>query len=138
MPDAGSGRAAAEINLDGRRIGAIVYDATLIGDRELVVAAGRVVAMSMDRQRLTAELLASQEALRESRARLVEAADRERRRIAQNLHDGLQTKLVLLALEAQQLAGEPGAGPAAVAAATALRGRIDAAAAELRGLVRAG
>jgi signal transduction histidine kinase len=137
LPGAGSSRASAEISLGERRIGAIVYDATLTGDPELVRAAGRVVAIAVDRQRLTAELLASQQALRTSRARLVEAADTERRRIAQNLHDGLQTKLVLLALEAQQLAGQPEAGPAVAGAATALRERIDGAAAELRELVHA-
>ena len=137
MPGAGHGRAASEISLDGRRIGAIIYDATLIEDPMLVHAAGQVVAIAVDRERLIAELLASQEELRESRTRLVNAADAERRRIAQNLHDGLQTKLVLLALEAQQLAGKPGAGREVAGAAAALRGRIDAAAAELRGLVHA-
>jgi signal transduction histidine kinase len=137
VPGAGHGRAAAEISLARRRIGAVIYDATLIEDPVLVQAAGQVVAIAVDRERLTAELLASQDELRESRARLVSAADAERRRIAQNLHDGLQTKLVLLALEAQQLAGQPGAGPDVAGAATALRGRIDAAAAELRELVHA-
>lgn len=135
MPGAGPSRATAEISLDGRRIGAILYDATLSEDPALVRAAGQVVAIAVDRERLTAELLASRDELRESRARLVSAADAERRRIAQNLHDGLQTKLVLLALEAQQVAGEPGAGPQVARAATALRERIDAAAAELRELV---
>jgi signal transduction histidine kinase len=137
VPGAGHGRASAEISLGSRRIGAITYDATLIEDPALVQAAGQVAAIAMDRERLTAELLASQDELRESRARLVSAADAERRRIAQNLHDGLQTKLVLIALEAQQLAGQPGAGAGVAAAATALRGRIDAAAAELRELVHA-
>ena len=137
MPGAGNGQAAAEIRLDGRRIGAIIYDATLIEDPVLVQAAGQVVAIAVDRERLTAELLASQDELRESRTRLVHAADAERRRIAQNLHDGLQTRLVLLALEAQQLAGKPGASQEVARAATALRGRIDAAAAELRELVHA-
>lgn len=137
LPGAGAGRAAVDISLDGRPIGAISYDSTLIGDPGLVVTAGRVVAIAMDRQRLIAQLLASQQALRESRARLVDAADRERRRIARNLHDGLQTKLVLLALEAQQLAAQPEAGPQVSAAATALRKRIDSAAAELRELVHA-
>jgi signal transduction histidine kinase len=137
LPDAGAGRAAAQISLDGRPVGAIAYDSTLIGDPELVVTAGRVVAIAMDRERLIADLLASQQALQESRARLVTAADRERRRIARNLHDGLQTKLVLLALEVQQLAAQPGAGPQMTAAATTLRKRIDSAAAELRELVHA-
>jgi hypothetical protein len=75
LPGPGSGRAAAEISLDGRRVGAIGYDARLTADPELVQAAGRVAAIAMDRQRLTAELLASQEALRESRARLVGFVD---------------------------------------------------------------
>jgi signal transduction histidine kinase len=137
LPGADAGRATVDIGLDGRPIGAISYDSTLIGDPGLVVTAGRVVAIAMDRQRLIAQLLASQQALRESRARLVDAADRERRRIARNLHDGLQTKLVLLALEAQQLAAQPRADQQVSAAATALRQRIDSAAAELRELVHA-
>jgi signal transduction histidine kinase len=137
VPGAGYGRAAAEISLDGRQIGAITYDATVIEDPSLVQAAGRVLAIAVDRDRLTAELMARSDELRESRSRLVSAADAERRRIAQNLHDGLQAKLVLLALEAQQLGVQPGAAPAVVEAATALRRRIDAAAAELRELVHA-
>jgi signal transduction histidine kinase len=129
------GRGQVEIDLDGRRIGAVLYDAVLIDDPALVRAAGRVVAIAMDHDRLTAELLASREELRRSRARLVEAADRERRRIAQNLHDSLQMKLVLLALKAQSLAGLPGASSTIADAAAALRSDIDSAAAELRELV---
>jgi signal transduction histidine kinase len=137
LPGPGSGRAHVEIDLDGRRIGAILYDAVLIADPALVQAAGRVVAVAMDHDRLTAELLASRDELRRSRARLVEAADRERRRIARNLHDGLQMKLVLLGLKAQSLAGLPSASPAIADAATTLRSDIDSAAAELRQLVHA-
>ena len=42
--------------------------------------------------------------LRESRARIVEAADEERRRIELNLHDGAQQQLVSLALELRNAA----------------------------------
>lgn len=135
LPAPSSGRRHVGIELGERRVGAVIYDAVLIADPALVQAAGRVVAVAMDHERLTAELLASREQLQESRARLVEASDRERRRIAQNLHDGLQMKLVLLAMEAQQLASQPGASPQVGLAATALRSRIDGAAAELRQLV---
>jgi signal transduction histidine kinase len=137
LPAPGSGRGHVEIDLDGRQIGAVLYDAVLIDDPGLVQAAGRVVAIAMDHDRLTAELLASREELRRSRVRLVDTADRERRRIAQNLHDGLQMKLVLLALRAQRLAGLPDATPAVAYAATALRADIDSAAAELRELTHA-
>jgi signal transduction histidine kinase len=64
-----------------------------------------VIALALDRERLVAELLAHQEALRDSRARIVDAGDRERRRIARDLHDGLQGRLVLLAMRAGQLDG---------------------------------
>ncbi len=137
MPAGGSSRAAARVEIGTHQIGAIVYDATLISNPEPVRAVGRVVALAVERDRLTAELLASQKALQESRARLVEAADRERRRIAQDLHDGLQPTLVLLALEAQRLGGLPGTPPETAAAAIRLRERIDAAASELREVVHA-
>jgi signal transduction histidine kinase len=137
LPAVGSERATVEIDVDGRRVGAIIYDAALIANPELVRTAGRMIAIEVDRMRLTAELLASQEALRQSRARIVEAGDRERRRIAQNLHDGLQVRLVLLALDAQRLAEDSNASGTAREAATSLRAGIDAAAAELRQLVHA-
>jgi signal transduction histidine kinase len=130
--DPSRGRQA--IMLHGRRIGVIEYNAALLADRELVRTAGRIVAIAVDRERLTADLRASERALLRSRERIVEAADRERRRIARDLHDGLQVQLVLLALEAQQLATAP---PRVVAdRATRLRVDIDAAAADLRTLVR--
>jgi signal transduction histidine kinase len=47
---------------------------------------------------LDAELRESLEELRASRARIVEAADAERRRLERDLHDGAQSRLVALAL----------------------------------------
>ena len=137
LPDATATRSAVEIRLSGELIGAVIYDSELIADPELVMAAGRLVALGVERERLAAALLATHQSLRRSRERLVETADRERRRIAQDLHDGLQVKLVLLAIEAQQMANQPGAGPAFRAEATNLRRGIDTAAAELRLLVHA-
>lgn len=138
-PTAGNGRGLAEIGVGGRRVGGIFYDRNLIADPELVNSAGRVIAIAVDQQRLTVQLRASRRALQQSRARIVEASDRERRRIAQNLHDGLQAELVLLSVEAQRLAGtEAGTSPEERAqAAERLRWRIDHAAAGLRDLVYA-
>jgi signal transduction histidine kinase len=135
LPTPDTGRAVVEVEMTGRRVGAIVYDATMIGDPGLVRAAGRVIAIALDQQRLAAELRASERKLRVSRARIVEASDRERRRIAQDLHDGVQAQLVLLAVEAQRLAAIPGTPGSASEAATRLRLRIDDAAAGLRELV---
>jgi signal transduction histidine kinase/DNA-binding winged helix-turn-helix (wHTH) protein len=123
LPLAGGDRAAVEIETAGRAVGAIDYDAALIPEPELVRAAGEVVVLALDRERLTAILRANQEELRRSRVRIMEAGDRERRRIAQDLHDGLQPKLVLLAIEASQ------------AGATTQRASIDSVIDELRTLV---
>lgn len=128
-------RGWVEILLDGRTIGAVAYDAALIDDREKVRSAGSVVAIAIDRQRLTADLLSSQRALTRSRERIIDASDRERRRIARNLHDGLQVRLVMLALEAQQLSKIPGNPPTTSTRAIRLRADIDEAAAEVRRLV---
>jgi signal transduction histidine kinase len=103
LPAASSSRAAVEVAVGRRRVGAIAYDETLFADPELVRRAGRVVAAALDRERLTAELRASRERLKISRARVVAAADSERRRIAHDLHDTVQTRLVLLAVEAHGL-----------------------------------
>ena len=130
-----SRRAAVDVELRGRPIASIDYDPMLVGDAELVRTAGRVVAVEVDRERLVVELRASEDALLRSRERLVEAADRERRRIAQDLHDGLQAQLVLLALSADGIARDPTSPESTRCAAAALRRRLDAAAEDLRQLV---
>jgi signal transduction histidine kinase len=86
---------------------------------------------------LVAQAIANVDArikLRESRARIVAAADEARRRIERDLHDGAQQRLVSLALSLQLVArsAEP-------ATATALRSCIEdlqTALAELRELAR--
>ena len=123
-----------DVLVGSRLVGAIVYD-NRIADTDLVQRAAEVLAIAIDRERLTAELLASNDALLQSRLRLVETADRERTRIARDLHDGLQVQLVLLALEAQQIGTAPDAADSTRRASTELRRRIDEAAAELRRLV---
>ncbi len=136
-PSTGRGRGLVEIERHGERVGAIDYDATLHTDPAQVRSAGRVIAIAVDHERVTAELRASRQELLRSRERIVKAGDDERRRIARNLHDGLQVRLVLLALQAQQVADDTGSAPATRAAVTAVRVGIDAAAAELRDLVHA-
>ena len=135
LPRTGSGRAVVEVELAGSPVGAIIYDSMLIADLELVRSAGRVVSLALESERLTVELLASREALRASRARIVKEADRERRRIARDLHDGLQAQLVLLALRTGRLAADPAAAAFAGEAAE-LQSGLEAAGDELRRLVQ--
>ncbi|SIO04637.1 ATP-binding protein [Agromyces cerinus] len=133
LPDR-DGRAAVVIESAGQPVGAIIYDAQLLPEPSRVRAVGRVAAIAIARERLTTELRTSQTALRHSRVRLVEAADRERLRIAKDLHDGLQVQLVLLALEAGRIEGAA-EDAAARSEAAQLRQGIEAAADALRRLV---
>ena len=117
-PTASGRRGVAPVELAGETIGAIVYDATLLTRPDEVRDAARVVALALDRERLAVEL-------RVSRARLVEAGDAERRRISRDLHDGLQSRLVLLAVQAGVTEGT----------SPELRAGLEAAIDELRDLV---
>lgn len=72
------------------------------------------------------ELQTEEEELRASRARVVAAADDERRRIERELHDGPQQRLVALAVELQRARLLAEDGP------TALAELLDALAADVR------
>lgn len=129
-------RDAVGVEVGDERVGAITFDAATV-DSRAVREAARVVALAIDGERLTAALRASEAQLLASRARVVDAADRERTRIARDLHDGLQGRLVLLGVDAQRLARALGPDADVVALrarATRLREDIDAAAAEVRRL----
>jgi signal transduction histidine kinase len=137
IPGTGARRAVSEIELAGTRVGAIIYDPDAVDEPGLVGTAGRVVAITVDRERLTAELLANQEALRRSRRRIVEAGDRERRRIERNLHDGAQQRIMMAAMDLRSAEAHlDGADPAAVAMLAAAVHDLEDAMRELRELAR--
>ena len=98
QPLAQDGRGVTEVLHDGRRIAAIVHDPTLLDDPEFVHAAGAAAALSLENERLEAELRAKLEELRASRKRIVEVGLSQRRRLERDLHDGAQQRLVSLAL----------------------------------------
>ena len=83
---------------------------------------------------------AAEEELRRAPARLVEAADAERRRLERDLHDGAQQRLVTIALSLRvlrgQLARPDGSNDAAIESADRLAGELSAALSDLRELAR--
>jgi signal transduction histidine kinase len=84
---------------DGEPLAALVHDAALENEPALVRDAAAAARLALENARLHAELRAQLVLVRESRARIVAAADEERRRIERDLHDGAQQRLVALALE---------------------------------------
>jgi len=98
LPEPGSGRVCSPVESGGRRIGAIIHNGHLANERELVRAVGAAAALTLENERLDAELRANMEELKSSRARIVESGDAARRRLERDLHDGAQQRLVSLAL----------------------------------------
>jgi hypothetical protein len=68
LPGPQDGRAVTEVERDGRRIAAVVHDPTLLDDPDEVRAAGAAAALSLENERLEAELRAKVEQLSASRA----------------------------------------------------------------------
>ena len=96
LVDDGGGRRWTAIERDGRPIAAIAH----VGaddEAELIRAAGAAAALTLENERLAAELRAHVEELQASRARVVQAGLAERRRLERDLHDGAQQRLVSLA-----------------------------------------
>jgi signal transduction histidine kinase len=101
LPPAGEGRVLTAIDHEGRRVGALVHATAVSETPELLDDASAAAALALENARLEVELRARLEALRASRARLVEAGDAERRRLGRDLHDGAQQRLVALMIELQ-------------------------------------
>jgi signal transduction histidine kinase len=98
LPRPDSRRAVAEIEHDGRPVAAIVHDATLLDQPELIQSVGAAAALALENERLDAQLRARIEEVRASRVRLITAEEAARRRLERSLHDGPQQRLVALAL----------------------------------------
>jgi signal transduction histidine kinase len=99
IPLSGGGRAVSEVRERGTVVAAIVHDEGLRSLPELVEAGVSMAAVVLENQRLVAEAEASLRELQLSRARLATGAERERRRIERDLHDGAQQRLVALRIE---------------------------------------
>jgi signal transduction histidine kinase len=98
LPAEGGDRAVTVLRHDGDPIAAMVHDAALDDDPELVRAVAATARMTIENERLQAEVRAQLEEVRASRARIVEFGDAERRRVERNLHDGAQQRLVNISL----------------------------------------
>ena len=106
-----SDRATTLIDAEGGHVAALLHDPSLHDEPELLHAVTAAAAIAVEQGRLQAELRARLEELRGSRARLIDAGQRERQRLERNLHDGAQQRLIALSLELsllkQRLADNP-------------------------------
>ncbi len=133
-------RSVTRIGPQGAPVAALVHEPALLDQPELLDGVVRVLGLALENERLGAEVRSQLQEVTESRVRIVEAAEAERRRVERDLHDGAQQRLIGAMLAIQQARASADAGDAAGTDARALRGdvaaRLDAAAEELNGAVR--
>jgi signal transduction histidine kinase len=87
---------------EGSPVAAILHDRALLEDPGLIAATTALLRLALDNERLAAEVREKLEQVKSSRARLVETAEAERRRIERDLHDGAQQRLIAVALSLQE------------------------------------
>ncbi len=136
LPEPGGGRGVTLVKQNGEQVAALVYDATLGEEPELVEAVSAAAAIALENGRLEAELRAQLQELHGSRTRVVEAQQNERRRLERDLHDGAQQRLVALALELGVLAEQANTDPATQTRLKRARGEVAQSLDELRDVAR--
>ena len=89
----------------GDRLAVLVHDRDLLDQPRLLESVGAAARLALENERLQAQLRAQLGELRDSRARIVKAGDRERRRLERDLHDGAQQRLLALGMGLHLLGG---------------------------------
>ena len=136
VPPLAEDRSAAIVESDGTELAALIYDASLDDDPELVEAVRAAAAMALENEHLHAEAQSRLAEVQASRERIVAASDAERRRLERNLHDGAQQRLVALSLQLRLLEGRVGDDPSAQALVSDASSQLAESLAELRELAR--
>jgi signal transduction histidine kinase len=112
VPPVADDRATVPIERNGQQVAALVYDASLDDDPELVEAVCAAAGIALENENLHAEARTRLAEVQASRERIVAAGDAERRRLERNLHDGAQQRLVSIALQLSLLKGRIQSDPA--------------------------
>jgi len=138
LPGPESGRSLTVLERQGQPVVAIVHDPALDEQKELIRALGIAAALAFENEQLHAAVQDQLDEVRASRARIIEAADAERRKVERDLHDGAQQRLVTLTLTLQLARRElaQDADPRLAAALQEATAELRLALTELRELAR--
>jgi signal transduction histidine kinase len=136
LPGAADAAVATVIERAGEPVAALLHDPVLRDEPELLDSVTAAAGIALENGRLQAELQARLQELHGSRARVIEAAQDERRRLERNLHDGAQQRLVALALELRLLEAELPAEPGVRDQLARLRKEVALSLDELRDVAR--
>ena len=129
-----AGRAATQVLAGGAPVAVLIHDPMLLDEPGLIESVRATAGLVLENERLAAEVRAQLTEVRASRARIVAAADDERRRLERDLHDGAQQRLVGLSLKLRL--AQTGADPATATALEQAQGEVEQALGELREFAR--
>ena len=129
-------RAITMIEREGQPVAALVHNPALKDEPELLDAVTAAAAIALENGRLHAELRANLDELRGSRARVIDAGQKERQRLERDLHDGAQQRLVALSLDLGVLESRLRDDPDANAILAKARDEVAVSLAELRDVAR--
>jgi signal transduction histidine kinase len=135
VPDR-DGRATTVIAGAHAPVAALLHDRALDDERELLESVTAAAGIALENARLHAELRAWLEEIRGSRARVIDAGQKERKRLERNLHDGAQQRLIALSLELSSLERSLNADPEARTRLDHARSEIAISLEELRDVAR--
>jgi signal transduction histidine kinase len=99
LPPAATDRTVSYVRRAGRPVAAVIYDADLADQENLIEAAAAATLLRVEQARLHDDLQASTHELELSRMRLARSVQRERRKIERDLHDGVQQQVLGLRLK---------------------------------------
>lgn len=121
-------RRVTSITRDGMPVAVLIHDPAVDTDSGVVEGLAATSLLLFENSRLVGEL-------RASRARLVDTAERERRRIEQDLHDGAQQRLVEIQIKLA-MARDLTDRPELIRHLDSIQDQADSALTELRALAR--
>ena len=108
LPSPGGAVVATLVDGETQPLAAVIHDRALAEDPRIVAAGAALTRLVLDNERLGRELHRQLEEVRASRTRIVAAEDAQRVRIERDLHDGVQQRLLALALALRRAAEKSG------------------------------
>jgi signal transduction histidine kinase len=127
-------RRVTVVRSGGETVAALVHDAAVVADRELLESVASAARIAIVNARLHAEVVRQVEALEASRRRLLEARDGERLRLERELHEGAERRLARVEALLDGAARGADSGLAPMLAET--QTKLDSARSELREFAR--
>jgi signal transduction histidine kinase len=106
LPDAHSSRAVTIVRENDVPIAALVHDGAVLDDPELLDSVAAAMRIAVANARLQAEVGSQLVEIERSRRRIVEAGDRQRRRLERELHAGAERRLAEVSALLEQTGDE--------------------------------